>query len=69
MKITYRGKPESERTWRGECRDCNSRATAKQSEMTNITHDQRECGLFSWEPCPVCKGRMIFYPTGSGQYR
>lgn len=62
MKITRRGKPESERVWLGDCRSCGSQATAKQSEMTGITHDQREGGSFSWEKCPVCEGRMIFYP-------
>lgn len=69
MEIISRGKPPSEREWHGTCRACGSVAKAKQSEMTHITHDQREGGSFSWERCPVCGaggssgyGGMLFYP-------
>jgi len=67
MKITKKGTPASERIWLGTCRNCKSEAEATESEMTHITHDQREGGSFSWEKCPVCGagagyGGMIFYP-------
>jgi len=70
MKITKRGTPPDELSWAGRCRNCNSEAEANQSEMTHITHDQREGGSFSWETCPVCQagdkatgyGGMLFYP-------
>ena len=70
MKITKRGTPETEKTWRGSCYSCKSEAEAAQSEMTHITHCQRE-GSFSWEICPVCSkgdkatgyGGMLFYPV------
>lgn len=76
MKITKRGTPADERTWLGTCRSCNSEAEAKQSEMTHITHDQREGGSFSWEKCPACGagdkstgyGGMLFYPKTGEQY-
>ena len=71
MKITKRGTPAGDRKWIGGCGSCNSKAEAKQSEMTHITHDQREGGLFSWEKCPACGagdkstgyGGMLFYPV------
>lgn len=70
MKITKRGKPPSQRLWKGNCRKCRSEAEAFESEMTHITYDQREGGSFSWEVCPVCNagksdtgyGGMLFYP-------
>lgn len=70
MKITKKGKPPSERTWKGSCHSCGSEATATEKEMNHITHDQREGGYFSWEKCPVCNkgekasgyGGMLFYP-------
>lgn len=69
MKITHRGTPATERIWVGTCRGCKSEAEATESEMTHITHDQREGGAFSWEKCPVCGngdkggyGGMLFYP-------
>lgn len=68
MKITKQGTLPDDRIWRGRCFQCNSEAEATQSEMTNITHDQREGGSFSREKCPVCKagesgfGGMVFYP-------
>lgn len=77
MEITRKGTPPSERVWRGSCTNCGSEAKAKQSEMKNISHDQREGGFFSWEKCPVCGfgdnatgyGGMLFYPIKSEQYR
>lgn len=69
MNITYRGKTATERVWVGSCAGCGSKAEATESELTHITHDQREGGSFSWEKCPVCgKGSntgydgMLFYP-------
>ncbi len=69
MEITYRGTPADDRIWKGTCHSCRSEAVAKQSEMHNITYDQRENCSFSWEVCPVCKagnkstgyGGMLFY--------
>lgn len=68
MEITKRGTPRNEREWVGSCRNCNSEATAKESEMTHIRRYVR-LGSSSWEVCPVCKagnevgyGGMIFYP-------
>lgn len=70
MKIIHRGTPEKDRVWTGNCHSCGSVAEATQSELTNITHDQRD-GPFSWEKCPVCgagnkslgnHNGMIFYP-------
>lgn len=68
MKVTKRGKLPTERKWKGTCRACGSEATAVESEMHHITHDQREGTSFSWEACPVCKaggqsgyGGMLFY--------
>jgi hypothetical protein len=52
MKITHRGTPATERIWVGVCRSCKSEAEATESEMTNITHDQREGGSFSLPPLP-----------------
>jgi hypothetical protein len=67
MKITKQNTPPDKRKWTGSCRACGSEAEAEQSEMTAITHDQREGGSFSWEKCPVCKagpyGGMLFYPV------
>lgn len=73
MKITKRGTPKSEQVWFGSCYECLSEAEAKQSEMTHITHDQREGSSLSWEKCPVCGagedptgfGGMLFYPKVS----
>ena len=73
MKITHRGTPATERVWVGRCSSCKSEAEATESEMTHITHDQREGGSFSWETCPVCGfganqngyGGMLFYPKGN----
>lgn len=66
MKITKIGTPEFERLWKGSCRQCGSEAEAKESELTDITYDQREGESFSWEKCPVCGngpyGGMLFYP-------
>lgn len=66
MKITKRGTPKTDRIWKGQCRQCESEAEAKESEMTRIVHDQRD-GSFSWEVCPVCKAGpysgMLFYPS------
>lgn len=66
MKITHRGTPPKHRLWVGTCRNCGSKAEATQSEMTHITHDQREGHSFSWEDCPVCgttySGGILFYP-------
>jgi hypothetical protein len=68
MKITHRGQLPTERIWVGTCRICKSKAEANETEMTNITQDQREGGEFSWEKCPVCGsgqcgyGGMLFYP-------
>lgn len=69
MKITHRGKPATEQIWAGYCQSCRSKAEATESEMTHITHDNREGGSFSWEKCPVCAnggpsghGGMLFYP-------
>lgn len=65
MKITKTETPKGERVWKGRCHQCNSEAEAMESELTAITHDQREGGSFSWEKCPVCKAGpysgMIFY--------
>lgn len=68
MKITKRGVPAGQRVWVGICHQCGSEAEANQSELNNITHDQRE-GSFSWELCPVCGrgnddgyGGMLFHP-------
>ena len=77
MEITRKGTPPSERVWLGSCHNCGSEAKAKQSEMKNITYDQREGGSFSWEKCPVCGagdkatgyGGILFYPVKSEQYR
>jgi len=54
MKITKKGTLPSERVWKGTCQQCRSEIEAVESEMTHITHDQREGGYFSWEKCPVC---------------
>jgi hypothetical protein len=68
MKIIYRGTLPSERTWRGTCRLCGSKAEASESEMKNIRYDYREGDSYSWEQCPVCSagkegyGGMLFYP-------
>ena len=69
MEITYRGIPKKERTWNGRCRECGSTATAKESELINISTNQID-GEFSWMACPVCNagsnsngyGGMLFYP-------
>lgn len=65
IRVTKRGNPPSERIWKGTCRACQSEGEALENELTNITHDQREGGAFSWEKCPVCGagpyGGMIFY--------
>ena len=70
MEITYRGTPRADVTWSGTCKDCESKASATYSELTHVTHDQREGGSFSWEKCPVCSagsdsgyGGMLFYPA------
>lgn len=73
MEITKRGTLPGERKWRGKCHNCGSEAIAKQSELTKITHDQRD-GSLAWEKCPVCGagdkssgyGGMIFYPLSGG---
>ena len=54
MKVIKRGIKPSERIWQGTCHQCRSELEAQESEMTHITHDQREGGYFSWEKCPVC---------------
>lgn len=65
MKITKRGTPKTELVWKGSCRQCGSEAEAKESELTEVTWDQREGNSFSWEKCPVCNagpyGGMLFY--------
>lgn len=70
MKITKQGINPDSRLWVGICRQCGSEAEGTESEMTHITHDQREGCTFSWEKCPVCGagasgsgyGGMLFYP-------
>ena len=68
MQVTKIGTKPDDRKWVGECCVCKSEATANGSEMTHVTHDQREGGSFSWERCPVCGagsdsgyGGMLFY--------
>lgn len=69
MRVTKIGPPPGDRLWYGRCSTCKSEAEANESELTGITHDQREGTSFSWEPCPVCEagtklngyGGMIFY--------
>lgn len=72
MRITKRGTRVADRAWTGHCPQCDSEATAKQGELTNITADLRSGEHFSWEKCPVCGGGdpgmnnwggMIFYPS------
>jgi hypothetical protein len=67
MKITKRNTPPDKIKWSGWCRACGSEAEAEQSEMTSITHDLREGGMFAWVKCPVCQvgpyGGMLFYPA------
>lgn len=67
MEVISRGVIPAERKWRGNCVHCRSEVTAVESELTNITYDQRE-GSFSWEKCPVCEagesgyGGLLLYP-------
>jgi hypothetical protein len=71
MEIIIRRTHPKEREWVGTCMTCGSKAKAKQSEMNNIRHDQREGENFSWEKCPCCGagdgryGGMLFYPLDS----
>lgn len=58
MKILTKGKPKSERPWRGQCRDCESVIEAVKSELV-ITSDQRD-GDFATARCPVCNLSMYF---------
>lgn len=70
MKIIKTGNPPQHRKWWGTCRSCGAEAEAIESELTNITHDQRERTSFSWERCPECGagshgsgyGGLLFYP-------
>lgn len=48
MKITKRNTPPAQKIWKGTCRVCGSQAEATREEMTNVQHDQREGGSFSW---------------------
>lgn len=70
MRIVKEGINSKNREWRGTCRACMAQAVAVESEMTQITHDQRGGGRFSWEKCPSCgeggsgaMGGMLFYPS------
>lgn len=67
MEITKRGTIPEERKWKARCHNCGSEAIANQSEMTNVTYNQREGDSYSWEKCPVCNygpyGAMLFYPV------
>lgn len=74
MKITKSGTPETERLWKGTCRECKSEAEAKGSEMTHIVSEMGRNLVFSWERCPVCGagwdsgyGGMLFYPHQDGE--
>lgn len=70
MKIIKKGIPPHDRQWIGHCKTCDSKAEAKQAELTHIQDDIREGSSFSWEKCPVCGagdpkngyGGMLFYP-------
>ena len=74
MEITKRRDKKAEKIWKGECRQCGSKANATEDELTHIHNDQRD-GSFSWDHCPVCKaggstgyGGMIFYPSRLGNF-
>lgn len=64
MKMTKQGKLPEEIIWKGSCTHCNCEFEAQQSELTSITHDQRD-GSFSGEKCPYCHlNTLILYKVG-----
>lgn len=61
MKIISKGVPKSARVWRGTCNDCRSIVEATEGELT--THSCQRDGEWAEAKCPVCKSRLLFYPT------
>ena len=59
MRIIEKGKLPEERLWLGTCYNCKSKIEAKEKELSNIGHDQRD-GWYGDGKCPLCKKTMSF---------
>lgn len=59
MKVLSKGKPRSERVWKGKCSNCTSTVIALEKEL-KPTSDRD--GEYAAAPCPECNNRMFFYP-------